>query len=95
MLWQFTIAWTETSDVKMTFLEIFLSFKALGNLIYCSCAAGTKIYVVTKIGRYFLNLIDKHFHQDHKFYKIFNKNCKKVSYSCMLNTKSAIISCNR
>ena len=49
MLWQFTIAWTETSDVKMTFLEIFLSFKALGNLIYCSCAAGTKIYVVTKI----------------------------------------------
>ena len=25
--------------------------------------------VATKIGRYFLNLLDKHFPQDHKFHK--------------------------
>ena len=46
--------------------------------------------VATKIGRYFLNLLDKHFPQDHKFHKIFNRNNIKVSYSCMPNIKSAI-----
>ena len=51
--------------------------------------------VVTKIGRYFVNLLDKHFPQDHKFHKIFNKKNIKVSYSCMLNIKSAINSHNR
>ena len=33
--------------------------------------------VVTKTGRYFLNLLDKHFPQDHKFYKIFDRNLYK------------------
>ena len=51
--------------------------------------------VATKIGRYFLNLIDKDFSQDHKFHKIFNRNNIKVSYSCMPNIKSAINSHNR
>ena len=51
--------------------------------------------VATKIGRYFLNLLDKHFPQDHKFHKIFNRNNIKVSYSCMPNIKSAINSHNR
>ena len=51
--------------------------------------------VATKIGRYFLNLPDKHFPQDHKFHKIFNRNNIKVSYSCMSNIKSAINSHNR
>ena len=37
MPWQVTIAWTETSDVKFKFLEIFEIFGACGNLIYCSC----------------------------------------------------------
>ena len=36
MPWQVTIAWTETSDVKFKFLEIFEIFGACGNLIYCS-----------------------------------------------------------
>ena len=35
--WQVTIAWTETSDVKLKFLEIFEIFGSCGNLIYCSC----------------------------------------------------------
>ena len=51
--------------------------------------------VATKIGRYFLNLLDKHFPQDHKFHKIFNGNNIKVSYSSMPNIKSAINSHNR
>ena len=34
---QVTIARTETSDVKLKFLEIFEIFEACGNLIYCSC----------------------------------------------------------
>ena len=50
--------------------------------------------VATKIGRYFLNLLDKHFPQDHNFHKIFNRNNIKVSYSCMSNIKSAINSHN-
>ena len=49
----------------------------------------------TKIGRYFLNLLDRHFPQDHKFHKIFNRNNIKVSYSCMPNIKSVINSHNR
>ena len=51
--------------------------------------------VATKIGRYFLNLIDKHFPQDHKFNKIFSGNNIKYSYSSMPNIKSAINSHNR
>ena len=39
--------------------------------------------VAKKIGRYFLNLADKHFARDHKSHKIFNRNNIKVSYSFM------------
>ena len=49
--------------------------------------------VATKIGRYFLNLIDKHFPRDHKFRKILNNI--KISYSCMPNIESTINSHNR
>ena len=35
MLWQVTIAWIETSNVKLKFLEIIEIFEACGNLIYC------------------------------------------------------------
>ena len=41
--------------------------------------------VRTKIGRKFLNLINKHFPKENKLHKIFNKNSIKVSYSCMKN----------
>ena len=50
--------------------------------------------VATKIGRYFLNPIDKHFSRDHKFHKTFNRNNIKVSYSCLPNIKSTIKSHN-
>ena len=46
--------------------------------------------VSTNIGRFFLNLVKRHFPKQHKFYKIFNKNNIKVSYSCMPNMKAVI-----
>ena len=46
--------------------------------------------VSTNIGRRFLTLVDKHFPEDHKLGKIFNRNTIKISYSCMNNTKQII-----
>ena len=51
--------------------------------------------VKTKIGKFFLQLIKKHFTKEHKFYKIFNKNTLKLSYSCMSNIKTKINAHNR
>ena len=45
--------------------------------------------LATKIGRYFLNLIDKRFPRDQKFSKSFNRNNIKVCCSCIPNIKSA------
>ena len=47
-------------------------------------------YVLTKIGNQFLKLINKHFPQHHKFYKLFNKNNVKVNYNCTANIKNII-----
>ena len=49
--------------------------------------------VKTNIGRRFLNLINRHFH-NHRYKKIFNGNNVKVSYSCMPDVKSSITSHN-
>ena len=46
--------------------------------------------VSTNVGRYFLNLVEKHFPKHNKLHKIFNKNTIKVSYSCMPNVKSSV-----
>ena len=46
--------------------------------------------VKTKIGKFFLQLIKKHFPKEHKFHKIFNKNTLKLSYSSMSNIKTRI-----
>ena len=51
--------------------------------------------VETKIGNKFLNLLDKHFPRNHKFYKLFNRNNVKVSYGCMPNMQSAINAHNK
>lgn len=51
--------------------------------------------VETNIGRKFLSLIDKHFTKTHKFHKILNRNCVKVSYSCMPNVETTIKSHNK
>ena len=44
--------------------------------------------VSTKVGNQFLILINKHFPRHHKFYKQFNKNNVKVSYSYMPNMQN-------
>ena len=51
--------------------------------------------VSTKIGHYFLNLLDKHFPKNHKFHNIFERNNIKVSYSCTKNIKIIITNHNK
>ena len=51
--------------------------------------------VTTKIGKVFLELIDKHFPEHNKLSKLFNRNTVKVSYSCTQNIKSIINSHNQ
>ena len=51
--------------------------------------------VVTKIGKTFLRLIDKHFLPHHKLHKLFNRNNVKISYSYMPNVKSIISKHNK
>ena len=51
--------------------------------------------VVNNVGKYFLNLIDKHFPPHHKYRKLFNRNTVKISYSCMINVKNHINQHNR
>ena len=51
--------------------------------------------VFTNIGRVFLNLLDKHFHKEHKLNKIFNRNSVKVSYSCTKKIEHIIKNHNR
>ena len=48
------------------------------------------ISVSTNVAKYFLTLISKHFTENHKFRKLFNRNNLKVSYSCMPNVKSFV-----
>ena len=49
--------------------------------------------VKTNIGKTFLQLLSKHFPEDHQMHKIFNKNTLKVSYSCScMNNVSSILS---
>ena len=43
----------------------------------------------TSVNIFFL-LIQKHFPNNHKYHKIFNKNNVKISDSCMANIKSII-----
>ena len=50
--------------------------------------------VTTNVGKSFLNLLEKHFPKHHKLHKIINRNCVKVSYSCLPNMSSYISSYN-
>ena len=49
----------------------------------------------TNIGKIFMKLISKHFSKQHKYYKIFDKNTIKLSYSCMPNMSSIITKHNK
>lgn len=51
--------------------------------------------VKTNIGKVFFKLLQKHFPKTNKFYKIFNKNTVKLSYSSMRNMASIIASHNK
>ena len=51
--------------------------------------------VETNIGKRFLQLVDKHFHEKHKYRKLFNRNNLKISYCCMPNIKMKIMAHNR
>ena len=51
--------------------------------------------VATDNGKKFFLLLDKNFPKTHKFYKIFNPNNVKVSYSSMPNISSIIKSHNQ
>ena len=42
----------------------------------------------TKIGKLFLNLLDKHFPPHNKLHKLFNRTTVKISYGCMPNMNS-------
>ena len=50
---------------------------------YSSC-------VKTNVGKKFLSLVRKHFKRSHPYYKIFNINTLKLSYSCMPSMGSVI-----
>ena len=51
--------------------------------------------VATDISKKFFLLLDKHFPKTHEFYKIFNRNNVKVSYSSMPKISSIIKSQNK
>ena len=51
--------------------------------------------VSTNVAKEFLKLVDKHFGNNDKFKKIFNRQNLKVSYSCMRSMKSVVTSHNR
>jgi len=46
--------------------------------------------VKTNIGKELFRLLDKHFPQHHKFFKLFNRNTVKLSYSCMPNMEAVL-----
>ena len=46
--------------------------------------------VETTVGKYFFKLLKKHFGQNHKYRKIFNKNIIKFTYSCVDNMKKVL-----
>lgn len=50
--------------------------------------------VKSNVAKQFLGLIDKHFPPHHRLHKILNRNCVKVSYSCMPNIASYIAAHN-
>ena len=51
--------------------------------------------VTNNIGKYSLNLVEKHFPTNSKYRKFFNKTNLKISYLCMTNMKSIINSHNK
>ena len=51
--------------------------------------------VRTNVAKRFLRIVDKNFPKKHRFYKLFNRNNMKVSYSCLPNISSVISAHNK
>ena len=51
--------------------------------------------VSTKIGKYFLNLLDKHFPKNHHLHRFSNRNSIKVNNSCTKSMKTIINNHNK
>ena len=51
--------------------------------------------VRTNVGKYFLNLVKKHFPKQHIYHKLFNRNNLKISYSCTPNMNKTINAHNK
>ena len=51
--------------------------------------------VATRVGKCFLEIVDKNFTDDHPYCKVFNRKTLKVSYSCMPNMRQLIMAHNR
>ena len=49
----------------------------------------------TNMGKTFLKLLQRHFLKRHSMHKIFNRNAVKISYCCMRNMESVILSRNK
>ena len=49
-----------------------------------------KMEVVNNLGKEFFNLLKRNFPRGNLLHKIFNKNCVKLSYSCMPNINGII-----
>ena len=49
---------------------------------------------MTKVGKHFLSLLDKHFLPHNKIHKIFNRNTVKICYSFKSSMKTIINSLN-
>ena len=58
------------------------------NVIFCKSVA-------TRVGKCFLEIVDKNFTEDHLYCKVFNQKTLKVFYSCMPNMKQLIMAHNR
>ena len=46
--------------------------------------------VKTNVGKIFMRIVDKDFPRHHQYYKLFNRNNIKLSYSCMPNMNNVI-----
>ena len=58
------------------------------NIIWYYAPHNKSVYA--DIGRVFLNLLDKHFHKEHKLNKIVDRNSVKLSHSCTRNIEYII-----
>ena len=65
------------------------------NIIYYNPIYSGSPNINTNIGKTCLKVISKHFPKTNKLSKIFNKNNKKISYSCMSNISSVISGHNK